>query len=191
MDKKLKWQNTALEPEKSFEKGEYEALLNYVEQNERALLSSLCNDDDPTISLTLKYGHSKMGFFEKFIEEKPERILYTLFKLGELKGHLDAIGKIRYENLCQSIAMNDFSNFKANHPDCAALSEAIIKKLVEQSPLTVDELSKALNVKKVLIKDTLLNLLWAGLLDRREYARNVHYVLTETGIRVAKELKKS
>ena len=114
MENKLKWQNIQLNPEESFKKGEYEALIEYVKQNEHALLSSLCNDDDSTIGLTLKYGHSKMGFFERFIEENPERMLYTLFKLGELKGHLDAIGKIRYEYQCQSIAMLDYSNFKNN-----------------------------------------------------------------------------
>lgn len=191
MENKLKWQNTKLEPKESFENGEYEALLKYVEQNERALLSSLCNDDDSTIGLTLKYGDSKMIYFEEFIKANQDTMLYALFKLGELKGHLDAIGKIRYENQYQSIAMRDFSNFKANHPDCAALSEAIIKKLLEQSPLTVEELTKALNVKKVLIKDTLINLFWAGLVDRRDYTHNFHYVLSETGIRIAKELKKS
>lgn len=191
MENKLKWQNIQLNPEESFKKGEYEALIEYVKQNEHALLSSLCNDDDCTVGLTLKYGHSKMIYFEKIIEANPDTMLYALFKLGELKGHLDAIGKIRYEYQCQSIAMRDFSNFKAHYPDYATLSETIIKKLLEGSPLTVDELTKTLNVKKGLIKDTLLMLFWTGLLDCREYAHKVHYVLTEKGSRVAKELKKS
>lgn len=183
MENKLKWQNTQLEPVESFEKGEYEELLKYVEENESMLRTLFVNGNIPEFELTSKYGQSKIGYFEGFAKENS--MFHTLFKLGELYGYLHALGDVNYENSWNTIAMDRFSEFKTAHSDYAALSETILKELRKNGSMSLDELNIRLNTKKPLIQDSLHYLV---IEDFIIYYANKDYSLSEIGIRVAKQL---
>ena len=186
MENKLKWQNTALEPVESFEKGEYEELLKYVEENELTLRSLFVNGNIPEFELTSKYGQSKMGYFEGFVKENPK--FHALFKLGELYGYLHALGDVKYESDWNAIAMNRFSEFKTAFPGYASLSEKIITVLRNAGSITVEELTKCLNAEKKLTEETLHHLFIEGFVYCYD-TRVARYTLSDLGIRLAKQLK--
>ena len=183
MENKLKWQNTKLEPVESFEKGEYEELLKYVEENELMLRSLFVNRNIPEFELTSKYGQSKMGYFEGFAKENP--MFHALFKLGELYGYLHALGDINYENSWNAIAMNKFSEFKTDFLAYAALSEAILKELYKNGSMTLEKLTIHLNTKKQLVKDSLFYLCITGFVCCYDSSIKT-YSLSELGIRLTK-----
>jgi len=186
MEKKLKWQNTKLEPVESFEKGEYEELLKYVEENELMLRSLFVNGNIPEFEFTSKYGCSKMTFFENFTKEK-NPMFHALFKLGELNGYLNALGAVNYENSWNSIAMDKFSEFKAAFPSYASLSEKIITELRNAGTLTAEELAHRLNAEKSLTEDILQALFIEVFVCRYDLAVP-RYTLSDLGIRLAKQL---
>ena len=187
MENKLKWQNTQLEPVESFEKGEYEELLKYVEENELTLRSLFVNGNISDFEFASKYGCSKMTFFENFTEEK-NPMFHALFKLGELNGYLHALGAVNYENGWNTIAMNRFSQFKTAFPSYDQLSKEIITELRNTDLLTAAELTKRLNSEKTLTEDILQALFLEGFVCRYDLAVP-KYTLSDLGTRLAKQLK--
>lgn len=187
MENKLKWQNTKLEPVESFKNGEYEALLEYVKENELALLSTFINEGSSALDLTLKYGCSKMNYLENFLKEE-NSIYYVLFKLGELKGHLDTLGRIKYEESQCKLAMARFDSYKDDFPnDEHGLAENIIKTLYITPEIdTVGKMIKSFNIKKDLIKATLWHLCRYDFIS--SYECGERYSLSDWGIYLAKEL---
>lgn len=184
---KLKWQNTKLEPVESFKNGEYEALLEYAKKNEQALLSTFINEGSSALNLTLMYGSSKLTYFENFLKEE-NSIYYVLFKLGELKGHLDTLGRIKYEESQCKLAIAKFDSYKADFPDDEhTLAETIIKTLYTTPEIdTVRKMIKSFNIKKELIKATLLHLCRYDFIHFYECGER--YSLSEPGIYLAKGL---
>lgn len=187
MENKLNWQNTELKPEESFEKGEYEELLKYVKENEQALISAFTSTDssafDIQLNLMLKYGSAKLGYFEQVIHENP--MFYTLFKLGELNGHIDAFNSIEYEKDQKRIAMRRFFNFKASHITHAALAEAIIKQFYLLGGMNLEKLTELLSSEEESTYTTLNCLTDEGFLD---YEGGNSFALTDLGLRVGKQL---
>lgn len=189
MENKLKWQNTALEPVESFEKGEYEELLKYVEENELMLRSLFVNGDIPDFEFASKYGCSKMTFFENFTKEK-NSMFYVLFKLGELNGYLHALGAVNYENSWNTIAMDRFKALKKAHSDDASILKHTIKRLRNTGSVTAKELSKCFNAKQEYIEKILYYLDIEGFVNCYNDNPSIKsYTLSDLGIRLAKQLK--
>lgn len=188
MENKLKWQNTKLEPVESFEKGEYEELLKYVEENELTLCSLFVNGNIPEFELTSIYGQSKMGYFEEFTKKNP--MFHVLFKLGELYGHLHALGRVKNESDWNAIAMDRFEALKKAHPDDASILEHTIRRLRNTSSVAAKELSKCFNAKKEYIEKILYYLEIEGFVNcYNDNPSMPRYTLSDLGIRLAKQLK--
>ena len=185
MKNTLKWQKTQLKPEESFEKGNYEELLKYVKENENQLMTAFFNDDTSAINPMLKYGSEKMDYFEKVIQDNP--MFYALFKLGELNGHLTVFNAIKYNEQVISLTKAKFETFKSNYPSYAALSNAILKQLYKSGkPGTLENIVRALNTKKKLIRDVLSLLTLYGFINH--YSLFGIYSLSDTGIIIAKQI---
>lgn len=192
---KLKWQNTALKPEESFEKGEYEELIKYVEENEHVLHSEFfypprknpyfetaISDD---LGLTVKYGHSKLNYFEEIIKKNP--MFYALFKLGELRGQLNFIGHIRYEKDKTTLAMQCFYAIRAYYSEYSILFCEILKHLYVSGEMPLTELAKTLNSDEEIVRKAFLHLNSHSFVScHNEFKEK--YALSDSGIRVAKKL---
>lgn len=184
---KLKWENTQLEIGETLKKGEYEELLKYVEENERILMTEVASHGlGGDARLSLKYGSSKMGYFEKSIEEDAEK--YVLFKLGELYGHIDCLNKLLYEEQWNSFAKAKLTVAKTYDRVNPTLLEDVIKYLHNCGKyMTTKKLADVLSSKESEVQTVLNILLIEGFVQRFD---DHGYSLDELGVRMGRLLKK-
>jgi len=183
--KLLKWENTKLEIGETLKKGEYEELLKYVKENERVLMTEVASYGlSDTVRHSLKYGTSKMVYFEKTIEEDNET--YALFKLGELYGYINCLNKLAYEEDWYTLAkarLADAKTYDRANPD---LIEAVIKYLYSsRKDGTAKGIANAISSNERDIQITLNILRDEGFLN---YYESFGYSLSDLGIKLGKIL---
>lgn len=183
---KLKWENTQLEIGETLKKGEYEELVEYVEGNERMLMSEVATHGlSRDTRLSLKYGSGKMGYFEKSIEEDDEK--YALFKLGELYGHISCLNKLVYEEQWNSFAKAKLTVAKTYDGVNPTLLEDVIKYLHNCGKyLTAKKLADVLSSKESEVQTALNILVAEGFVQRFD---DHGYSLDELGVRMGRLLK--
>ena len=183
---KLKWENTQLEIGETLKKGEYDELVEYVEENERMLMSEVATHGfSRDARLSLKYGTGKMSYFEKSIEEDDEK--YALFKLGELYGNINCLNKFVYEEQWNSFAKAKLTVAKTYDRVNPTLLEDVIKYLHNCGKyMTAKGLAYALSSKESEVQTVLNILLIEGFVQLFD---DHGYSLDELGVRMGKLLK--
>lgn len=184
--KSCKWKNTGLKVEEMFEEGEYGKLVEYVKENELSLMSDAVNNGISNAQLTLKYGSSVMSYFESFIKKDPKS--YTLFKLGELCGHIRCLNTIEYERQQNNLALSWFSNLKTQNPEYSTYFDEVINFFHNTGKIIpIVELYKTFSNDLIPIKN-ILNLLFENRFIH--FFEDEGYSLSDMGVRVARQLEK-
>jgi len=182
------WVDTKVEPIEEFQNEEFQKLLEYAEQNEQNLLRILYNENADELKRGCMFGTSKLKYFECAISEDEK--LLTAFKLGELYGIINCIGRIRYEEQQDQLAMAKFQYITKLLPLLEKQMKEILIYLHNNGSANEKELLNVVNVKLLDLMEVLHRLQVAGVIDQRGISKITLYSLSESGIRVAKQLKK-
>lgn len=182
------WVDTKVEPIEEFQNEEFQKLLEYAKQNEMNLLSLLFNDATDELRRGCMFGTSKLKYFESAISEDEK--LLTVFKLGELYGTIGCIGRIRYEEQQDQLAMSKFQYVTKLLPMLEKQMKDILIYLHNNGSANEKELLNVVNVKLLDLMEILHRLHTAGVIDERGTSKTTLYSLSESGIRVAKQMKK-
>lgn len=100
------WQQAELKLTKEFSEGNFEKLLEYVEQNELNLRELLSSQDSVTIIKSLEFATGLLRYFGASLEADPKT--FSAFKLGELFGYVECLNHLENEHLSNSLALQAF-----------------------------------------------------------------------------------
>jgi len=190
MEKKRKnnqaiWLETDIEPIREFENKEFQRLLQYADENQKHLIIMLCNEHTDELKRGMMFGSSKLHYFENAISEDEK--LLTVFKLGELYGHLKCMGTIEYESMCDNHALARLQIVTNRLPKLKNETQEILKFLYNKGNAKEQELLNAIKVKLVDLMQIMHILLISGIINTSDI---IGYSLSDIGLRVAKQLNK-
>lgn len=100
------WHQAELKLKKEFAEGNFEKLLEYVEQNELNLRELLSSRDFETIIKSLNFSTMILRYFGDSLKDDPKT--FSAFKLGELFGHVECLNYIENEHHSNSLALQAF-----------------------------------------------------------------------------------
>jgi len=183
--KQAMWLEKDIEPTREFENGEFKRLIQYADKNQNNLMSLLYNDHSDELRLGCKLGTSKLHYFENAISED-EKVL-TIFKLGELYGHIRCLGMIEYENQQNTYAIAKYQIIINELPKLTNEIQLLLKFLYRKGSSKEKDLLDIVQVKLSDLRLILHTLFKNGLIHKSDICG---YSLTDMGHRAAKQLNK-
>ena len=181
--KQVIWLETDIEPIQEFENKEFARLMRYADENQKHLMKLLYNEYSDELRLGCKFGNSKLHFFENAILE--DEMLLTVFKLGELYGHIECLGTIEYESAQDSHALARFQKVTTQLPKLENEIKKLLKFLYKNGNEKEKELLNVVQVKLVDLMQILHILFINGLINVSDICG---YSLSDMGLRLAKKL---
>lgn len=180
------WSNGNLDLREEFEKGSFEELIEYCQKNELNLMHIWQNKDITEINKILRYGTALLRYFEATIDKDPKML--SVFKLGQLSGHLDCLNQILYENQQNDAVRVRFEEIKLSRPNFKTEFEDVMKIFLQEGrSIKEEEFLNMLNLNLVDLRDVLNLLTKNQFLHFYEF---LGYSLSDLGIRLVKELSK-
>lgn len=181
----MKWKNAELEVVETFKKGEFDKLLEYVKENEQAVLSGIATEDLIQTRIETAYGAGVMMYFEKFVENDSEK--NALLKMGELKGYLECLDAMSRESQKETLAEIKFDMIRMGHKEYSAYFEDVVKALYKAKTAMNNSDFEEIILLESEIRNVFDILLENGFIC---FDEGQGYSLTESGMKIGKMLKR-
>lgn len=180
------WVDTKVELIDEFQKEEFKKLLEYAKQNEHNILRLLYNENTEELSQGLKFGSSKLKYFEYAISEDEK--LLAVFKLGELYGTVGCLSNIRYEKHHDLLALAKLQIVTNHFPKLKNETEDILIFIDNKGSATEKQLISVVKIGLFDLIQILNILLREGFIHYP--SEGYGYSLSDWGIRAVKQIKK-
>ena len=167
-----------------FASGNYEKVINYVEQIQRELTSIWQSGDSKTLEQMILMSRNIFNFWTDSVSQ--DRFHAALIRCGALIGTLETIGKSMYENNMDFWIQKRVDDIDLLNNHLAEIIELIDAKKV----ISHDELIKELHVDCTsALTEFIKNAVDLQLIHINRLGKYQTYSLTDVGMRYAKKLK--
>ena len=172
----MNWYNSKTDISVEFEKGNYEFLRDYVDNNESVVINDRI-DEELSLRSVLKLGDAILKRFiqKSLLDEK----LRCVFELGKLMGIVKSYAHIEYEK-----SKNEYSFEQANkmYGSIKHLDD-IVSTLYKAGYLNQAELAKALNLKTTTLTECMKKVMVTDFVITQRVGKYKFFSLSDYGRR--------
>lgn len=163
----------------------YDELSSRIDETLNQIFSMYLASRWKDLGEILRYEASFLEFMAASLKEQDDS-KYALFRLGSLLGTVESFSRLRYEQSQDEWA---FTQFQAELRTIKHLPD-IILALEVHGPMTHRELSESLHMNPPTLTEAMKKVLETDVIDVRTSGKHKIYSLTDTGLRLGRELRR-
>ena len=164
---------------------DYSRISQYAQEQARNILFEFINGD-PKINAKLDSMERLLNYYKSSIDKKRE---LNIYELAKLEGYIKCLQSIALDNMLNEEAMEVYNKVKEYlTKELEKNAKKIILLLYDSGSKFQSELKDAIKLEQFEFNRVVSVLKIYGLISN--YQEEDYYTLTDTGTRVAKQLKK-
>jgi Mn-dependent DtxR family transcriptional regulator len=169
---------------KTWESGDYDALIEYAENNQRYLISEWEVGDVPFLQKAVRFGMSVLHYFEQYLQENAK--LRSIFRLGALMGSVESFDQLLYER-----RQDDWIS-KTYKEEVSSIKhlEDIILALEIHGIMSHSDICEYLGLKESNLSEIMKKVNLTNLISSSKSGKYKLYRLTDSGRRLGKQIRK-